>query len=267
MKSIITVSVCAIVGSIGPVAFFHKYAVHIDVLVIQRKTGTDLAVEFSYLCLCTGASSCFCDHGTVDRVYRHVKELTVLTFQCGCDTGHIADIIACISQVIDTQIKDNGDRFGTFCFVDLFYKLCISCIPEPAQALSWVCNKRNPICYRTAHLFVQCRLYSCSTGISHKNNLTVHHTDRRMSHLIGADILLQCTVKYCRIQIGVFVDPQKFAGFIIRICGRTGPSGLRPTHKRITCRIGYRWELKVTALSKCYCLPYGSVCLAEIYFY
>ena len=88
-----------------------------------------------------------------------------------------------------------------------------------------------------------------------------------MSHLIGTDVLLQCTVKYRRIQIGVFVDPQKFTGFIIRICGRTGPSGLRPAHKRITCRIGYRWELKVTALSKCYCLPYGSVCLAEIYLY
>ena len=92
------------------------------------------------------------------------------------------------------QIKDNGDRFGTFCFVDLFYKLCISCIPEPAQALSWVCNKRNPICYRTAHLFVQCRLYSCSTGIPYKNDLTVHHTDSRMSHLIGTDVLLQCTL-------------------------------------------------------------------------
>lgn len=40
-------------------SLFHKYAVHINILVIQRKAGTDLAVEFSYLCLCTGASSCF----------------------------------------------------------------------------------------------------------------------------------------------------------------------------------------------------------------
>ena len=51
VKSVIAV-IHTIIAGIGPVAFFHKYAVHINILVIQRKAGTDLAVEFSYLCLC-----------------------------------------------------------------------------------------------------------------------------------------------------------------------------------------------------------------------